>query len=630
MCFIMEQKGETFDDTTPMTSQKGCFTCEKGVLMPSDTNGSAKILAVAPYEGLAISISRVAERFENVELTAVVGNLDDGVKAAQAAGIENFDLIVSRGGTAELLRQNVDLLVIDIPTSAFDVLQAIKLSEGVGGKRAVVGFSGVTNTARKINDVLQLGLDIFTLVSSNDVRSVLEMLRERSYQTVLCDVISSTVARELGLSPVLITSGEESIADALENAVRINDYMRKEREESLVLRTLLRNHSGETVVLSRSGATYFSSVAEHDNGQLFTYLRELLPEVESGNITYARKSIGGYLYSIRTSVVLGARQPLFAFYFSRSRTAARASRQGITFFTRKDAQKAYDDSFYSLTGDITRIDAQLRDVLRSGSALLISGEYGTGRTAVADYAYVNSDNSNRPLVQIDVGQLDDRGREFLIDNTSSPLYDIGTTIHLKDFDFTFDGYLDKLFRAMAAAETCERNRVIFSCDPLAENVQSYISDIKDEFRCVEVTLPPAREIRERIPAIANLYLSKLNAELPKETLRIDEQAMQLLSEYRWPGNFIQFSRVMRQLCITSRDHVIRAGSVRSVLAMEQPIYHRENHDLGIEAYDLDATLEDIEAQVIEEVVRRHGGNQSAAAKQLGISRTTLWRRLGNS
>ena len=73
-----------------------------------------KILAVAPYEGLAAILEREARSYDNLSMTIVVGNLEEGVAAAIDQLVEPFDLVLSRGGTADLLREQLDLPIVDI------------------------------------------------------------------------------------------------------------------------------------------------------------------------------------------------------------------------------------------------------------------------------------------------------------------------------------------------------------------------------------------------------------------------------------------------------------------------------------------------------------------------------------
>lgn len=591
---------------------------------------AVNILAVAPYEGLAAVLEREVRTYPDVNMTIVVGNLEEGLTAAIEQLIEPYDLILSRGGTADLLRDNLDIPVIDIKTSAFDVLQALQLSEGITGKRAVVGFPGIADPARNTSDVLQLDLDIFTLLDEEDISDIAQLLWDRGFETVLCDVISSTAFRERGFNTILITSGAASVRQSIDEAIRMTRHIRDARQENLFFRQVVRGHSGDTVIFREDGRLFFTTLDKGGNEQLLQVLKDLLPLVLGGDASVIRRSLGGYQYAIRTMVSSIGDRTLVAFYIARSRMPSGQRQSGITFYTKLEANREYLDSPYSLTGDINGISKSLENASRAGKPILITGEYGTGRTAVAFWTYVNSQRSTHPFVEIDCGMLTDRSREFLLNGRSSPLFSNDLTLHVKNMETSPEAFINDLFSMLVNTDGNRRNSLIFSCNPQGERVGSYISYIKDKFQCLEVELPPLRESRERIPTIAKLYLSQLNADLPKEVLRIDRQAMALLSEYLWPGNYIQFKRILSQLCITSRDYTIRPNDVRSLLALERPVYpNSQTNDMGY-GIDLDRPLTQIERDIIETVINRHGGNQSAAARSLGISRTTLWRMMKNA
>ncbi|MBR1830247.1 MAG: PrpR N-terminal domain-containing protein, partial [Atopobiaceae bacterium] len=552
-------------------------------------------------------------------------NLDEGVRAAIDHLLEPYDLILSRGGTADLLRKELDLPVLDIKTSAFDVLQAVQLSEGISGKRAVVGFSGITDAARTTSDVLQLGLDIFTLVDEGDVHDVTKLMREQGYSTVLCDVISSTVFREAGFNTILVTSGAESVRDSIDEAIRTARHIGKARDENAFLREVIRNHGGDTVIFHEDGSLFFTTLDRGGSEQIVSSLRDLIPEVSLGDADSLRRTVGGQSYAIKTFSHVGHDGRKTVFYLTKARASTSSRQAGITYYSKADARKEYLDSPFSLIGNLNNTSQAVKDVVNSGKPLLATGEYGTGRTAIALYAYVNSSRASRPLAEVDCALLTDRSRDSLLNGRNSPLFDDGLTIHFKNIESCSDSFVHELFSTLVDAEVIRRNYVIFSGDPLKEDMAARLMYIKDKFQCMEVELSPLRESKERIPTVARLYLSQLNADLPKEVLRIDRQAMELLSDYAWPGNYVQFKRVLSQLCAGSRDHTIRASDVRAVLSMERPVYQEgPTHAIGDEL-DLGRPLADIERDIVELVVRRCGGNQSAAARQLGLSRTTLWR-----
>lgn len=588
-------------------------------------NEQVEILAVAPYEGLATILERESLGYPNINMTVVTGNLEQGVSAAINRLVEPFDLILSRGGTADLLRQSLDIPVVDIKTSALDVLQALQFSEDIRGKRAVVGFQGITDAARLTSDVLHLDLDIFTLVDEEDVHNVTKILADQGYETVLCDVISSTVFREAGFSTVLITSGANSVRESIDEAVRVAHHMRSVHNENVFFREVISNSGTDTVVFQEDDRLSFTTVDRGGSGALIEALRALLPEVRSGNASTIRKAIAGHSYIIRSFVSEGQGGSRVVFYVTRSGSGSSARNAGITFYTKAEALSEYLKSPYSLAGDVNGVNKSLQNMLESGRPLLITGEYGTGRTAVATQAYTVSKLASHPLVEIDCGMLTDRSRTYLLSGRTSPLFDSGITIHIKNMEASDSTFIMELFGILVDTNAVRRSNLIFSCNPSGELVGSYIPYIKDKFQCIQVELAPLRENKERIPTIAKLYMSQLNANLSKEVLRIDRQAMTLLVDYAWPGNYVQLGRILSQLCVTSRDHTIRVADVRSLLALERPVY--PNVVTGHESYgiDLDRPLAQIERDIVEEVIRKHGGNQSAAARSLGISRTTLWR-----
>ena len=100
-----------------------------------------KVLLIAPYEGLKEAVLGVLPQYQDkLELTMSLGDLTSGVQQAQTAQTQGYDVIISRGGTAELIARNVPLPVINIEISGYDYLRAIKLAENIRGRKAFVGF----------------------------------------------------------------------------------------------------------------------------------------------------------------------------------------------------------------------------------------------------------------------------------------------------------------------------------------------------------------------------------------------------------------------------------------------------------------------------------------------------------
>ena len=104
--------------------------------------------------------------------------------------------------------------------------------------------------------------------------------------------------------------------------------------------------------------------------------------------------------------------------------------------------------------------------------------------------------------------------------------------------------------------------------------------------------------------------------------------MEMLQSYEWPQNYTQFKRVMNELAVLTDTPYITGNSVAALLDKERSFISAGPEAAAMPAaMDLHRPLEDINRDIIKKALADNQGNQSATAKQLGISRTTLWRYL---
>ena len=85
-----------------------------------------RILGIAPYEGMKLAMERAAETYSNVSLDTFVGDLEQGVDIVRQNLDSTYDCIISRGGTAELIRRVTDIPVVEIHLSVYDILRTIQ------------------------------------------------------------------------------------------------------------------------------------------------------------------------------------------------------------------------------------------------------------------------------------------------------------------------------------------------------------------------------------------------------------------------------------------------------------------------------------------------------------------------
>src|SRR6185295_15297445 len=157
---------------------------------------------------------------------------------------------------------------------------------------------------------------------------------------------------------------------------------------------------------------------------------------------------------------------------------------------------------------------------------------------------------------------------------------------------------------------------------------AFREDLFYRLQVIPIIMPPVRERRSDIPLLVEHFLEKHNRKRPPERpVQISEDAMVHLWEYDWPGNVRELENLLERMVILSEDCMIRVDSlppnIRSFIS-EKRIPKPSLTDSGL---DLNSAVEEFENRLIEEALRRTKGNKQAAARLLGLKRTTLVAKL---
>ena len=253
---------------------------------------------------------------------------------------------------------------------------------------------------------------------------------------------------------------------------------------------------------------------------------------------------------------------------------------------------------------------------------------GTGKEQIARALYLRSPRVNSPFVVVDCSLMTDKNWEYLFNHYASPLNEGSCTVYFQHLELLSHQYQQELLAVATETNLPRRVRLLFSAAcvegaPLPEPVQV----LRSQLGCLTLQLPTLRGRRDELPSLASLYLSSLNAELGKQIIGFDPRASEQLLQYEWPNNYTQFKQVLQELVTLTDSAYIRGSVVAEVLARERRTYHSDLPAVPAAAGAVTGTLDDIVLQAIHQTLDAVGGNQTAAAKRLGISRTTLWRYL---
>lgn len=587
-----------------------------------------RILGIAPYEGMHTAMERAAQAYPNVQLDVYTGDLDEGVAIVKRMPPNAYDCIISRGGTASLIRQVTDLPVVEIHLSVYDVLRAMKLAENYSNLYAIVGFPSITEPAHTLCDLLGYNLDILTVHSADEVTRTLEQLKQGGYRMVVCDMVTHTVARQMELDAFLITSGVESLHAAIDQALDISLWFGRLRQENMFLRSITQDQNGCVVVLDTAGNIFYSSPAELSAGlseALRTHLREV---PASGSLKFYRTE-RDQLYSITAQTLLMDTERYCLFYCVPSRIPLHSHWAGLRFMNKGECEYLFMNSFYSISGAMGTLDTEIQTLASVRQPVMIRGESGTGKEQIARFLYLHSPLVNKPFVLVNCELMNDKSWDFLLGHYNSPLNATGNTIYFQNFESLPEARAAELLAAILETGLARRVRLLFSCACRdSEPVPDVVRRFSAKLGCLTLNLPSLRSRSDEIPSLASLYLGSLNLELGKQISGFEPRAIEMLRQYDWPNNYTQFKHVLQTLATLTASTYIRSSVVAELLARERSL--RRSAAPAAAPVNTERTLEEIISQVVQQAVTANNGNRAAAARQLGISRTTLWRYLNKN
>jgi DNA-binding NtrC family response regulator len=276
----------------------------------------------------------------------------------------------------------------------------------------------------------------------------------------------------------------------------------------------------------------------------------------------------------------------------------------------------------------------------SDANVLITGEHGTGKEVVAQTLHRLSSRADRTLVAVNTGALPDGTFESELFGHVKGAFTDARTDRIGRFELASGGtlFLDEIAnipvrqqsKLLRVLETGEMERVGSSktqtvnvrmisatnADLRAECAAGrFREDLLFRLNTVEINLPPLRERREDIPALAGYFLARYAARYRREILGLEPAALQMMMRHHWPGNVRELDHTVERAVLMARGDRVEAADLGL-------------HPQSSTAQSLDdMSLEAVEAILIRKALARSDGNVSHAADALGLSRGALYRRI---
>jgi len=290
---------------------------------------------------------------------------------------------------------------------------------------------------------------------------------------------------------------------------------------------------------------------------------------------------------------------------------------------------------------IVNIFRILPDIAQSDATVLIQGESGTGKELFAQAIHNLSPRRDGPLIKVNCAALPVTLLESeLFGYMKGAFTDAkgdkpgrfqrahGGTIFLDEIGDIPPGTQVKLLRVLETKEFEPLGstkvvrvdvRILTATNKdLSELVSRGIfrDDLYYRLNVVRLDLPPLRERRPDIALLIDYFRAKFNRKTQKEITGVSDQAMSILLNYHFPGNIRELENIIEHGYILCKGPIIELHHL--------PAYMRHPYGPSKPAHQ---TIEDVENLHILDTLRKHGGNMTRAAEDLGIHRSTLWRKI---
>jgi transcriptional regulator with PAS, ATPase and Fis domain len=153
-------------------------------------------------------------------------------------------------------------------------------------------------------------------------------------------------------------------------------------------------------------------------------------------------------------------------------------------------------------------------------------------------------------------------------------------------------------------------------------------DLFFRLNVVRIHIPPLRERKEDIPILIRHFLEKYNKDYNKDVIRISDEVLAILMNYDYPGNVRELENIIKHAIIFSENGIITKANLPSGIPSPALLKPAEKEDDGILPNNVEfMTIADMERRLIKETLKKCNNNQKLAAEKLGISRSTLWRKM---
>lgn len=287
-----------------------------------------------------------------------------------------------------------------------------------------------------------------------------------------------------------------------------------------------------------------------------------------------------------------------------------------------------------------KIFKTIEKVSSTDANILLLGENGTGKGVIAKAIHAQSSRSKEVFMSVDLGALSESLFESELFGHKKGSFTDAKEDRMGRFESANGGsiFLDEIGNLSAAmqsklltvlqsgevfrlGENTPRNvnaRVIAATNAkLDDRIKEgeFREDLYYRLNTIEIEIPPLRDRLTDIPDLVNFFLERYGKKYNRQGIAVSDVTLKKMMKYHWPGNIRELEHALERAVIMSESNLLQADDF---LLKKNDNSHN---------YSNTTNLEELEEETIKRVINQYDGNMSKVAKELGIGRTTLYRKL---
>lgn len=598
-----------------------------------------------------------SQGYHNVDV--LLGSMSEGVEVARRAIAQGAELIVSRGGTYQLVREAFQVPVVEIKVTAYDVLRSFEQVADPNETIGVVGYSNVVYGYDMLRKLLPNPVVMVELRQESDIYAVIEDHKRRGIQTYIGDSNITRIIRERSCNGILIQSGDESIHTAIQEARRILRATKEEKRRAQQIATITDFvHDAIIAIDEHEKITVYNQMAEQIFGvpraaALGRPVGEVVPNTRLPEILATGAPQLGELQNLWESRIITNRVPILVDGEVKGAVATFQDVTEVQNLEQKIRRSMSEKGFVAkyTFDDIICASPKMRECIETArkyaqydTPVHICGASGVGKELFCQSMHNASLRRRGPFVAVNCAAIP----PSLIESEFFG-YEEGSFTGAKRkgkpgvFELAHNGtlFLDeiseipmelqgRLLRVLQEKQVMRvgGERLIPVDVKIVSASNKYLKREVEEGRfrrdlfyridVLTLRVPPLERRREDIPVLARHFLHKYARKYGRPPMELSEAVEKRLLTRPYEGNVRELEGLIERCVIIS--------SFDSLLAEDRPpSAGGEVPDLTEGRGDLD--LRTVEDLYIQTIYRKTGGNTQKTCEILGINRSTLWRRL---